>query len=141
MSSHGWDMEALHQQHHFTLVVDDFGIKYTDTKDVKHLIHILKENYPIVTVDWSGILYCGITLEWDYIQRTVTLSMPHYLHRVLHKYQHPAPVRPQHAPHPWRPIQYGQQPKAIPNDASQTVDSKTKKKFRNWWEVYFIMPE
>ena len=34
----------------FSLVVDDFGVKYTDKKGVDHLIHTLKMLYPI-TVD------------------------------------------------------------------------------------------
>ena len=39
----------------FTLVVDDFGIKYTNKEDVDHLIKCLKENYDL-TQDWDGDL-------------------------------------------------------------------------------------
>jgi hypothetical protein len=49
----------------FILVVDDFGIKYTNIDDAKHLIAHLKTKYT-VTEDWSGTLFCGITLDWDY---------------------------------------------------------------------------
>ena len=31
----------------FTLVVDDFGIKYTDKDDIDYLIEAIKEKYPI----------------------------------------------------------------------------------------------
>jgi len=34
----------------FTLVVDDFAVKYTREQDVNHLISALKENYEI-TID------------------------------------------------------------------------------------------
>ncbi len=48
----------------FTLVVDDFGVKYVNQDDVKHLIDSIKKTYTL-TEDWTGNLYCGITLEWD----------------------------------------------------------------------------
>ncbi len=49
----------------FTLVVDDFGVKYTNQEDVKHLIGSLKKDYEL-TKDWDGNLYCRIKLKWDY---------------------------------------------------------------------------
>jgi hypothetical protein len=33
--------------------------------------------------------------------------MPGYIKAALHKYQHPAPARPEHAPHTWNPPIYG----------------------------------
>jgi hypothetical protein len=39
--------------------------------------------------------------------RTVDLSMPGYIKAALHKYQHAAPTRPEHAPHTWNPPVYG----------------------------------
>ncbi len=46
----------------FTLVVNNFGVKYTNKTDVDHLIECLKENYNL-TQDWDGDLYCGIKLK------------------------------------------------------------------------------
>ena len=46
----------------FTLVVDNFGIRYSSAHDANHLINTLKELYEITT-DWSGQLYCDITLN------------------------------------------------------------------------------
>jgi hypothetical protein len=37
----------------FTLVVDDFGVKYIDKNDVEHLMSILKQDYTINT-NWEG---------------------------------------------------------------------------------------
>ena len=37
----------------FTLVVDDFGVKYVREKHALHLKHTLKENYTITT-EWYG---------------------------------------------------------------------------------------
>jgi hypothetical protein len=49
--------------------------------------------------------------------RTVDLSMLGYIKAALHKYQHPAPARPEHAPHTWNPPIYGAK--------AQFVDDKT----------------
>jgi hypothetical protein len=49
----------------FTLVVDDFGVKYIDKNNVKYLMSILKQDYTINT-NWEGMQYLGLTLNWDY---------------------------------------------------------------------------
>jgi hypothetical protein len=90
----------------FSLVVDDFGVKYVGREDAEHLMECIKKNYNISS-DWNGSAYCGLTLEWDYKNRTVDLSMPGYIKAALHKYQHAAPARPEHAPHTWNPPIYG----------------------------------
>ena len=46
----------------FTLVVDDFGVKYVGKKNADHLVAALKGTYKI-SEDWTGSLYCGIDLE------------------------------------------------------------------------------
>ena len=43
----------------FTLVVNDFGIKYEQQEDIDHLIACIKKKYEL-TIDWDGDLYCGI---------------------------------------------------------------------------------
>jgi hypothetical protein len=48
----------------FTLVVDDFGVKYLGREHANHLLNTLKKNYE-VTEDWEGNMYCGISLDWD----------------------------------------------------------------------------
>jgi hypothetical protein len=65
-----------------------------------------KNNYDISS-DWKGSAYCGLTLEWDYKNRIVDLSMPGYIKTALHTYQHAAPARPEHASHTWNPPIYG----------------------------------
>ena len=74
----------------FVLVVDDFDIKYESLQDAHHLLNALRNLYGI-TVDWTGKLYCGLTLAWDYYNRTCQLSMPSYIANALHKFQHPLP--------------------------------------------------
>jgi hypothetical protein len=83
----------------FSLVVDDFGVKYVGREHAEHLMERIKKNYNISS-DWNGSAYCGLTLEWDYKNRTVDLSMPGYIKADLHKH-------PEHAPHTWNPPIYG----------------------------------
>ncbi len=49
----------------FSFMVDDFGIKYVGKEHVEHLINSLKEDYKL-TKDWTGNLYCGISLNWNH---------------------------------------------------------------------------
>jgi hypothetical protein len=74
----------------FTLVVDDFGIKFVGVNHLKHLVDSLKKLYEI-DLDIKGSKYCGITLEWDYVNRTVDLSMPTYVPTKLKEFNHPMP--------------------------------------------------
>jgi hypothetical protein len=109
-------------QSFFSLVVDDFGIKYVGKQHAQHLIDSLLEDYKI-TEDWTGSLYCGIQLDWDYAKGIVDLSMPKYVPEALHKFQHPAPYRPEHAPHDWSKPAYGQKQQFVaPPDDSKLLD-------------------
>ena len=90
-----------------TLVVDKFGIKYEKKQDAQDIINALGEHYEAVSVDWDGELLCGIKLEWDYQNRTVDLSMPGYITKLLQHFLHPTPNKPYHQPHSHVQPQYG----------------------------------
>eukprot|EP00804_Cyclotella_cryptica_P018372 CCRYP_015481-RA/>CCRYP_015481-RA protein AED:0.17 eAED:0.17 QI:0/0/0/1/1/1/2/0/862 len=77
----------------FSLVVDDFGIKYTGQEHLDHLIQSIKKHYD-VKVDHTGSLYCGITLDWHYEEKYLDISMPGYVTKQLTKYNHPHPKKP-----------------------------------------------
>eukprot|EP00957_Ditylum_brightwellii_P038085 2880364-Ditylum_brightwellii.AAC.1 len=66
----------------FCLVADNFGIKYTNENDLQHLIRALQQLYTI-TIDCDGNLFCDITLQWDYVNRTIDLSIPGYIKATL----------------------------------------------------------
>ena len=59
----------------FSLVVDDFGVKYVGKKHADHLLEAIQKHYTCA-VDWTGDLYCGIKLDWNYDgpERYVDLS-------------------------------------------------------------------
>ena len=90
----------------FVLTVDDFGVKYIGREHAEHLIQALQAQYTITT-DWTGELYCGITLKWDYDAGTVDLSMPGYVAKAMKRFLHSMPSRPQHSPHAWTKPVYG----------------------------------
>lgn len=62
-----WPLQTYHQTNPFTLVVDDFGVKYVGVEHALHLLKILKQYYK-VSEDWEGNLYCVVSLEWNYEQ-------------------------------------------------------------------------
>ena len=70
----------------FTLVVNNFAIKYATHQDANHILQALRAKYTIST-DWEASLYIGITLKWDYTAGYVDLSMPKYVAKALHKFK------------------------------------------------------
>jgi hypothetical protein len=47
--------------------------------------------------------------------------MPGYINAALHKYQHAAPARPEHAPHTWNPPVYGAKTQYVEDEATSTA--------------------
>ena len=91
----------------FSLVVDDFGVAYVGKENADHLIQTLQEANYKITTDWEGTTFCGITLKWDYVKRTVELSMPGYVEKALQRFCHPTPTKPEDSPHEWIQPNYG----------------------------------
>jgi hypothetical protein len=75
-------------------------------KDADHLVNALKGKY-IVSEDWDASLYTGLTIDWNYDQGTVDISMPGYIEKALKRFQHPPPTEPEDAPAPWATPTYG----------------------------------
>jgi hypothetical protein len=107
----------------FCLTVDDFAVKYVGKEHADHLFAALQDIYTI-TLDWSGTKYCGLSLDWDYAAGTVDMSMPGYVAKALHRFQHSAPTRPQHSPHAWVAPVYGMATQlTAPPDLSAPLDA------------------
>jgi hypothetical protein len=77
----------------FSLIVDDFTIKYVGKQHTDHLRNALLQSYELTT-DWEANVYSGMSLKWDYKNRTCEISMPGYVSNVLNKFQHDAPQAP-----------------------------------------------
>jgi hypothetical protein len=92
----------------FTLVVDDFAIKFKNQSDAEHLLAAVRQEYD-VTVDWTGAKYLGMTITFSIRDgiRQVTLSMPGYVAAALKRFNNSTPSRPTRAPAIYTPPVYG----------------------------------
>ena len=110
----------------FTLVVDDFGVKYVGTEHAQHLVDSIDAHYDLET-DWHGRKYIGMQLDWDYDHRRVHLSMPGYATKALAELGHPHPQKRQDSPHAHTAPRYGKHPQYAPApDATPFLDKDGK---------------
>ena len=115
----------------FTLVVNNFGVKYIGKENADHLISCITEHYKI-SEDWQGGRYLGLTMDWDYnkvhSKRKVHILMPGYKDAALLRFDHKQPNRPQNQPHPYVPPNYGaKQQYAAAGDMSPLLNEADKK--------------
>ncbi len=77
----------------FSLIVNNFGIKYTGEEHAQHLIQaVQKQKYHTCLFDKEGERYCGLTIKWDYASKKVHLLMPLYVEKALKQFQHTPPI-------------------------------------------------
>ena len=60
----------------FTLVVDNFGVKYVGREHADHLCEAIQKCGYKIETDWKGNLYYGVTLAWNYRERYLDVTMP-----------------------------------------------------------------
>ena len=70
--------------------------------------------------------FIGITIDWDYENREVHLSMPGYVAEALERFQHPHPNRVQDQPHKHVAPNYGQKVQYEHVDESELLDKDGK---------------
>jgi hypothetical protein len=59
----------------FTLVMDDFAVRYVGKQNADHLRNAVLRTYEL-TMDWTATVYSGLNLKWDYNNRTCDIYMP-----------------------------------------------------------------
>ena len=79
------------RQTRFCLYVDDFGVKVFNEDDKSHFLHSLRKYYNF-SVDHKGELYLGLTIDWNYTEGYVNISMPGYIKKLRDRLGHPTPV-------------------------------------------------
>jgi hypothetical protein len=62
----------------FSLIMDDFFIKYMGKQHTDHLRNALLQSYELTT-DWEAKVYSGMSLKWDCKNRTCEFFMPGYV--------------------------------------------------------------
>ena len=112
----------------FALVVDDFGVKYVGKEHAEHLLNVLTQDYE-TSHEWEGTRYIGLTLDWDYIQRMVHLSMPEYCEKARQRFQHEMPKKPQDQPYPHLERTYGAKQQYAEEEDTSPVLNKEQKTF------------
>ena len=111
----------VHDNRHtiFSLVVNNFCVQYSSTDDSEYFLNTHRSNY-FITVDMEVTVYIEIKLEWDYVHRTVKLSMANYVRKAFHTFQHILRCGKEYLPHICAPIQYGKKIQyADPLDAAE----------------------
>ena len=71
----------------FTLIVENLGVKYVIAEHAQYLVQCINKYYEVYE-DWEGNVFCGITLERDYNNTTMDLSMSVYVQYFLQKCYH-----------------------------------------------------
>ena len=102
----------------FSLVVENICVQYSSMENSGHFLNALREKY-LVTFNMEATVCIGINLDWGYVHRTVTLPMPNYVHKALHRFQHIIRGVKEYSPHICAPIQY-----ADPLDSEEHLSNK-----------------
>ncbi len=90
----------------FSLVVNNFGVKYVGKENAQHLLDTVRHYYKC-SCNWKGEQYCRLTLKWDYEGKKVHVLMPGYVTKALTRFRHPPPVKSQDQPYPHAKPNYG----------------------------------
>ena len=100
----------------FTLVVDDFLVKYKNQGAAEHLLAALRELYTITTDFATTQKYVGITLFHNLTTNTIDMSMPGYVQKALLRFKRKYTVGAD-SPIIYVPPRYGKYQQEIHPDA------------------------
>jgi hypothetical protein len=125
---------VLIQAHHSSNYVQTssrrFGINYHTIDDANHLLDCLRSQY-VITTDWKGSKYIGITINHDSSKKTIELSMPGYVEKALERFQVPIPHHAVRAPTLYIPPSYGsKKTQATYVDTSPAISIAEKKRLQ-----------
>jgi histone deacetylase 1/2 len=81
----------------FCLVVDDFGVRYKTQADADHLISTLEKYDYKLKVRPLGDVYLGMAISFNRQNKTVSISMPGYVKKMLQRFR-PQYLLPGHRP-------------------------------------------
>ena len=109
------------------LVVNNFKFWYVFEEYALHIKQTLLHYYS-VTTEWEGKQYIRITLDRDYKQRQVHLSMSGYVKDALKQLQHTM-NKEQQQPFSSAPIRYGAKQQYATQESTSPPLNKKDKKF------------
>jgi hypothetical protein len=107
---------------YFTLVVDDYLIKFHNKSDAEHLLRALETEYE-VSVDWEAKRYLGMQLDYNTNEHWLALSMPGYVQAALKTFNIDSPPhKPTISPAIYQPPRFDQPDHEMANDDSPPVN-------------------
>jgi hypothetical protein len=114
----------------FCLVVDDFGIKYSNIADFHKLVDCLALLYHVKATP-NATSFLGLTLDYDTGIRALTISMPEYIPALLQLHR-PLGVRLASSPSIYIPPKYdgSSAPQMTPEDTSPPASAAQKKELQ-----------
>ena len=125
----------------FSLVVDNYGVKYIGEEHTQHLLQTIQKYYQY-SVKEEGGRYCGLTIKWDYPGKKVHLAIPAYIENALKRFQQPPPppIAPQNQPHSHIHKTYGAKVQhATAPDDSVPLDKLGKKFIQEVTGVFLFL--
>ena len=121
----------------FSLVVDDFGVKYKKRTDEEHLLKTIQGRYP-VKAEWEPTFYLGVTLEFDYKEQTCKMLMPGYVKQALIKFHHEF-NKTTHSPSPFNVPVYGRKIQMVTIDKTNPMTNNSNKATTtSVWEILVL---
>ena len=113
----------------FTLVVDDFGIKYTKEADLEHFLATLRMMYEITEDRGLTQKYVGITINHDRDAGTIQLSMPGYVSKALARFNMET-AKGANSPAIYEPPEYGAKIQYDEVEDDTPADAATKSRIQ-----------
>ena len=108
--------------------MDDFRVKYVSNEQAAHLQAALRKTYEI-EVDKDGDKYVGISLDWDYANGEVPLSMPGYVSEALARFKHICTKKREDQPYAHMVLNYGAKFQYAANEDTSRLATKEEKTF------------
>ena len=81
------------------------GLSISQKNDAQHLLDTLGQSYQYST-DWTGSIFCGLHLKYNYSKGHVDILMPSYVQKALKRLQHVSPSSPQYSPQHHNSVNY-----------------------------------
>ena len=106
----------------FTLVVDEFAVKFAGIENAHHLRNSLLHSYKITNY-WGGAVYSGMTLKWDDKKKNMTFPCQDMSPIFLIKSQHKKSKHPQNPPSNYVTPVYGAKTQYAIRDETPNVSS------------------
>ena len=103
----------------FSLAVDDFVLQFFAAANATHLLNAPQEKYSI-TIGPSVSKYCILTINWNYKEKYVNISMPNSVRKALEQFKYPIPKHPQYSSHKWLAPTYGAKVQYSPDTITTT---------------------